>query len=155
MTKNYVHPTLYLRNRTSYDYDFCYTCVKWWYLQQIFSFFQNSDFLGFWRGKRAKNDPKFAQINSSFSSSSINAKKKSWGAPHLLHMCVIFSFLTGKDGKTSTFGKHLAGKAGTFFSQDYIFHMLPNEQSLEIAKTFNCKNFCVIHIGFHSIFQSS
>ena len=27
-----------------------------------------------------------------FSSSSINAKKKFWGVPHLLHMCVIFKF---------------------------------------------------------------
>ena len=42
--------TLYLRNCTSYDCGFWYTCVKWWYLQQFFfffSFFQNSDFLGF------------------------------------------------------------------------------------------------------------
>ena len=27
-----------------------------------------------------------------FSSSSINAKKKFWGVPHFLHMCVIFKF---------------------------------------------------------------
>ena len=45
--KNYVWLTLYLWNRTSYDCGFWLTCVKWWYLQQFFSFFQNSDFLGF------------------------------------------------------------------------------------------------------------
>ena len=28
-----------------------------------------------------------------FQSSSINAKRKFWGVPHLLHMCVIFFFL--------------------------------------------------------------
>ena len=39
--------TLYLRNCTSYDCGFWYRCVKWWYLQQIFSFSQKSDFLGF------------------------------------------------------------------------------------------------------------
>ena len=38
----------YLRNSTSYDFRFWYTCVKWLYLQQFFfSFFQNSDFSGF------------------------------------------------------------------------------------------------------------
>ena len=39
--------TLYLRNCTSYDCGFWYSCVKWWYLQQIFSCFQKSDFSGF------------------------------------------------------------------------------------------------------------
>ena len=44
--KNCLTP--YLRNCTSYDCGFWYTCVKWWYLQQhLFSFFQNSDFSGF------------------------------------------------------------------------------------------------------------
>ena len=33
----------YLRNCTS----FWHTFVKWWYFQQFFSFFQNTDFLGF------------------------------------------------------------------------------------------------------------
>ena len=64
--------TPYLRNCTSYDCGFWYTCVKAWYLQQFFfPFFQNSDF----------------QV---FQSSSINAKRKFWGLPHLLHICVIF-----------------------------------------------------------------
>ena len=39
--------TLYLRNFTSYDCSFWYTCVKWWYLQQFFSFFQKFGFSGF------------------------------------------------------------------------------------------------------------
>ena len=47
MTKQ-ICLTLHLRNCTSYDCGFWYTCVKWWYLQQhLFSFFQNSDFSGF------------------------------------------------------------------------------------------------------------
>ena len=39
--------TPYLRNCTSYDCGFWYRYVKWWYLQQFFSFFQKSDFSGF------------------------------------------------------------------------------------------------------------
>ena len=39
--------TSYLSNCTSYECDFWYTCVKWWYLQQFVSFCQNSDFSGF------------------------------------------------------------------------------------------------------------
>ena len=30
----------------SYDHDFCYTCVKWWYLQAFFLFFFEFWFLG-------------------------------------------------------------------------------------------------------------
>ena len=29
----------YLRNSIAYDHYFCYTCVKWWYLQLLFSLF--------------------------------------------------------------------------------------------------------------------
>ena len=49
------------------------TCVKWWYFQQFFffHFFKILIFLV-------------------FRNSSINAKMKLWGVPHLLHMCVIF-----------------------------------------------------------------
>ena len=39
--------TPYLRNYTSYDRGFRYTCVKLRYPQQFFSIFQNSDFSGF------------------------------------------------------------------------------------------------------------
>ena len=39
--------TSYLRNCTLYDCGFWYTCIKWWYLHQIFSFFQKSDFSDF------------------------------------------------------------------------------------------------------------
>ena len=39
--------TSYHRNCTSYDFGFWYTCVKWWYLQQFFSFFLKSDFSTF------------------------------------------------------------------------------------------------------------
>ena len=47
MIKNSVRLTPYLRNRTSYDCDVWYTCVRWWYLQQFFPFLQNFDFYGF------------------------------------------------------------------------------------------------------------
>ena len=39
--------TWHLRNCSSYDCVFWYTCVKWWYLQHFFSFFQKSDFPAF------------------------------------------------------------------------------------------------------------
>ena len=52
---------------------FWYTCAKIWYLQHIFFHFLK--ILNF----------------RVFQSSSINAKRKFWGVPHLLHMCVIFS----------------------------------------------------------------
>ena len=35
MTKNSVCHTPYIRKRTSYDCDFCYTHVKWWHLQAL------------------------------------------------------------------------------------------------------------------------
>ena len=63
--------TCYLRNCSSYDCVFWYTCVKWWYLQHFFHFFKSLIF----------------QL---FQSSSVNGKWKFWGIPHLLHMCVIF-----------------------------------------------------------------
>ena len=62
----------YLRNCASYDCGFSYTCVKWWYLQQFFSFFQYSKL-----------------IFRVFQNSSINVKRKFWGVSHLPHMCVI------------------------------------------------------------------
>ena len=40
----------YLRNCTTYDYGFWYTCVKWWYFQQFFSFFEKSVLFGFLKG---------------------------------------------------------------------------------------------------------
>ena len=43
--KNYICHVPYLRNSIVYDHDFWYTCVKWWYLLMIFSFFQILIFL--------------------------------------------------------------------------------------------------------------
>ena len=97
----------YVRNSIAYDHDFWYTffgtplvfflffvfcflfwcweggnraktgfwdtCVKWWYLQEFF--FHFFIILIFWV----------------FQSSSINGKRKFWGVPHLLHICVIFT----------------------------------------------------------------
>ena len=42
----YVCCTPCLRNRTSSNHNVWYTCVKWWYLQEFYSFFWNFDFLG-------------------------------------------------------------------------------------------------------------
>ena len=50
ITKHFVCLTSYLRNHISYDCDLWYTCVKWWYLQHFFSFFQNFDFWVFMAG---------------------------------------------------------------------------------------------------------
>ena len=61
--KNYVPFTLYLRNRISYDCGFWYACVKWWYLQQVFSLFQNVNFLVVQGVKRTKNDPKLTILS--------------------------------------------------------------------------------------------
>ena len=63
----FIHPVVrsaqYLKNRTSTNHYFWYTCVKWWYLQFVFSFFffWHFDFLGCRGGKKAKNGPKWQQ----------------------------------------------------------------------------------------------
>ena len=54
----------YLRNSIAYNHDFCYTCVKWWYLSAFFSFFLNFDFSDCYWGKRAKNGPTWQKILS-------------------------------------------------------------------------------------------
>ena len=55
----------YLRNSIAYDNDFWYTCVKWWYLQGLFSVFQNFDFLPPIKGqKMVQNDKKFCLLHS-------------------------------------------------------------------------------------------
>ena len=48
MTKQ-ICLTLYLRNCTSYDCGFWYTCVKWWYLQQFFFIFSEVWFFRFYK----------------------------------------------------------------------------------------------------------
>ena len=53
--------SLYLRNRTSYNCDFWYTCVKW-YLQQILSFFKILIF-GVFRGIKGKKWPKMTNFS--------------------------------------------------------------------------------------------
>ena len=59
--KNYIHHVPYLRNNIAMIMIFG-TLVKWWYLQMLFSFFQNFDFLGSWLCKRAKNAPKWQKF---------------------------------------------------------------------------------------------
>ena len=71
-----------------YDHDFCYTFVKWWYLQVLFSFFQNFDFLGCWWGKRTRNGPNWQKSLSVSCSLSL-------GTIHhiivMIHMCKMIS----------------------------------------------------------------
>ena len=62
---NYICYVPYLRNSIAYDHDFCYTCVKWEYLQAFFFFFLIFIFLavrGVRRQKMAQDEklhPKF------------------------------------------------------------------------------------------------
>ena len=52
----------YLRNSIAYDYDFWYTCVKWWYLHGFFSVFQILIFwfvMGVKGQKTVQNNKKF------------------------------------------------------------------------------------------------
>ena len=51
----------YLRNSIAYDHDFCYTCVKCWYLPVFFSFFFEIFIFG---ADSAKNGPKLQKILS-------------------------------------------------------------------------------------------
>ena len=99
----------YVRNSIAYDHDFWYTCVKWWYLLVFFSSF----FFWCWEGgNRAKTGFWYTCVKwylqeffshffkilifQVFQSSSINAKRKFWGVPHLLHICVIFTYYLDK-----------------------------------------------------------
>ena len=77
---------LFFRNCRSYHQDFdndIYRCFSWFFFKKcnivkikIICFFM-AHFNSFFN-------------NYCFSSLSINAKKKFWGVPHLLHMCVVF-----------------------------------------------------------------
>ena len=56
----------YLRNHTSSNHNFWYTCVKWWYLQVSFALFWNFDFFVFRRvkvQKMAQNDKKICPLH--------------------------------------------------------------------------------------------
>ena len=46
MTKNYVCCTPYLSKHRSFYHVFCYTRLRWWHLQMLFSFFQKCWFFG-------------------------------------------------------------------------------------------------------------
>ena len=65
-TKFFVCLSLYLRKHLSYDCNFLCTCVMWWPTSTV-----------------------FLKIIC-FSSSSINAKKKLWGVPHLLKYVIFY-----------------------------------------------------------------
>ena len=59
---NYICYAPCLSNSIVYDHDFCYTCVKWWFLQVFFYFFEIFIFQAVKVGrgvKRAKSSPKW------------------------------------------------------------------------------------------------
>ena len=64
MTKNCVCLILFLRNCTSYNCDFWCTFLKWWYLQQSFSFFKILIFWVFRGVKGQKNNYLFFKFIS-------------------------------------------------------------------------------------------
>ena len=81
-----------LRKCTSSNHDFWYTCVKWWYLQALFSFFFfffSFTFLGCLGGKRAKSSPKLKiQLHLSHAISQEQYSILSWFLVHLCKMMV-------------------------------------------------------------------
>ena len=97
MTKKIVCP-IYLGKHTSCDCYFYHTSVKWWYLQIHFSFFQNFDFPGCYRDKRAKmaqNDEKLCVFHY------VSQEPYLIWLLFLVHMCKIvisptFSFIFSK-----------------------------------------------------------
>ena len=104
--KNFVLCTLYLRNHTSYDFDLCCTCVKgysikWPKMTKKLSQSISQELYLIWLWflvhmcKMMISPAIFFHffkilIFQVFQSSSINAKVKFWGVPHLLHMCMTF-----------------------------------------------------------------
>ena len=58
----YICCVPYHSNSKAYDHGFCYACVKWWYLQAIFSFFKKFRSLGCNGCKSAKNGPKWQKL---------------------------------------------------------------------------------------------
>ena len=98
--------TLYLRNHTSYDFDLCCTCVKGYSIKWpkmtkklSQSICQELYLIWLWfLVHMCKMMTSLAicfhffkiLIFQVFQSSSINAKVKFWGVPHLLHMCMTF-----------------------------------------------------------------
>ena len=57
MKNNYICHTPYLRNSITYGHDFWYNCVKWWYLEAFFYFFEMFIF-GAVMGVNGKKQPK-------------------------------------------------------------------------------------------------
>ena len=88
--KKSVCLTPYLRNRISYDCDFWYICVKWWYLQQIFAFFKFW-FFGFLGSKRAKNDLKLP-ISACLALYLRNCRSYHWDFDNDIHRCFSLFF---------------------------------------------------------------
>ena len=81
---SYICHALYLRNSAACDHDFWYICVKWWFLQEFFSFCEKLDFLSCYLGKKAKmaqNDKKFCL------SRFISRKPYIMQLPFIVHLC--------------------------------------------------------------------
>ena len=76
----------YIMNSITYDHDFWWTCVKWWYLQALFSLFWNFYFLGKLGGKWAKSSPKW-KITIIHLSHAISQEQYSVWLWFLIHLC--------------------------------------------------------------------
>ena len=76
----------YLKNRTSSNDSFYYTCVEWWYLQAFVSFLWNFYFLGCKRAKIAQNEK--SQLHPSRTKSQEQYSLWSWFLVHLCKMMI-------------------------------------------------------------------
>ena len=80
----------YLRNRTSSNHNFWYTCVKWWYLQAFFIFFQ---ILIFWTVKGVKGQKKAQNKKQLHPSCVISQKQYSIWSWFLVQLCILMIYL--------------------------------------------------------------
>ena len=139
MTKNSVCLTLYLRNHTSYDCEFWYLCVKWWYLQQIFSCFKN--FGLFWGDKRAKNDLKLP-ISVCFALYLRNCRSYHQDFDNDIYRCFSLSFFFFKydivNIKIIYFNS---------FCNNYLFSKFINKCQKEIMRCAHLLHMCVIFLS--------
>ena len=79
----------YLRNSIAYGHDFWNTCVKWWCLMVLFSFF--FFILVFWSVKEVKGQ-KIAQNDKKFCLLCFISQKSCMWLSFMLHLCEIIIF---------------------------------------------------------------
>ena len=127
--------TSYLKNCTSYDCGFWYTCVKWWYLQQTFSFFQKSGFSGFSKFIN-KCQKKILTCVSPYS-----------------HVCDFVPIGVIKDRIIKMYPKYLNGKLWSYHLSCFINPFLYDQAKVKIGDHFLSFRFDigVCNNGFVSI----